>query len=137
MDNDLKQPNNRTPRRPVSSARPTSSRSGVSSRPVASRPKAPMTAEEKLKRSMRGLSYTSSGIGGINNNSNVADSKGSARKKVGGVVLDLETIQGANKQKLETKGRRNGVAIMILSLLLVVSLSLIAYIRLKVRLHGL
>ncbi|MBO5910258.1 MAG: hypothetical protein J6Q15_01980, partial [Clostridia bacterium] len=84
----------------------------------------PMSAEEKLKRSMKGLSYTGSSATGskLSAESNTKTQKASSRKKVGGVVLDLDTIQDANKQKLETKGRRNNVIILVLSLLLVVSL---------------
>ena len=43
------------------------------------------------------------------------------RKKVGGVVLDLETIQEANNQKFDTRTKRNNIVILILSLLLIVS----------------
>ena len=83
-----------------------------------------LSAEEKLKRSMKGLSHTGSGGGGIGltTSTTTTKSKGGERKKVGGVVLDMETIQGAHKQKFETKGRRNNVVILVLTLLLVVSL---------------
>ena len=37
-------------------------------------------------------------------------------------MLDMDTIQDANKQKFETKGRRHNVVILILSLLLIISL---------------
>lgn len=84
----------------------------------------PMSAEEKLKRSMKGLSHIGGGSGlNINSSSTSTQSaNSSSRKKVGGVVLDVGTIQDAHKQKFETKGRRNNVIILVLSLLLVVSL---------------
>ncbi|MBQ8522501.1 MAG: hypothetical protein IJ458_02415 [Clostridia bacterium] len=90
----------------------------------------PMSAEEKLKKSMRGLSHMG-GSSGLNlDSSSRVDTKtkssSSSRKKVGGVVLDLETIQDATKQKLQTKGRRNNVIILVLGLLLVVSLVYLA-----------
>lgn len=105
MDNNLRRPTNTT-----RTTRPSSS---------------PMSAEEKLRKGMKGLSHMSGGSGGLNLNANINLDKGDSsavRKKVGGVVLDMETIQDAHKQKFETKGRRNNVIILILSLLLVVSL---------------
>lgn len=91
----------------------------------------PMSKEDKLKRSMKGLSHMNGGMGGgasldsLNSATKMSKDK-SERKKVGGVVLDLDTIQGANQQKFETKGRRNNVIILILSLLLVISLVFLA-----------
>ena len=87
----------------------------------------PMSAEEKLKRSLKGLSYTGSGATGSSLN-RVPQGKvdKNQRKKVGGIVLDIDTIEDANKQKFETKGRRNNVIILVLSLLLVVSLVYLA-----------
>jgi len=84
----------------------------------------PMSAEEKLRKSMRGLSYTGSSASGskLSGGSSINSANTGARKKVGGVVLDIDTIQDAHNQKFETKGRRNNVVILILSLLLVVSL---------------
>ena len=83
----------------------------------------PPSAEEKLKKSMKGLSYMGGGSGGSLDTGAKLDTKEKTeRKKVGGVVLDLDTIADANKQKFDTKGRRNNVIILVLSLLLVVSL---------------
>lgn len=116
-----------SPRPAGTPARPTSPNS---TRPISSgataRSSTPMSAEDKLKRSMKGLSYTGSGSSGLGANAEAEKSKADARKKVGGVVLDMETIQDANKQKLQTKGRRNGVIILVLSLLLVASLVYLA-----------
>lgn len=89
----------------------------------------PSSPEEKLKKSMKGLSYTGSGSSNLDLNPSAKlhkQEKTNVRKKVGGVVLDVETIHDANKQKFETKGRRNNVVILILSLLLVVSLIYLA-----------
>jgi len=92
------------------------------------RPTTSMSAEERLKRSMRNLSYTSGGLGNANTQSSNRGKPAidASRKKVGGVVLDIETIEDANKQKFETRGRRNNVIILILCLLLVVSLVYLA-----------
>lgn len=82
-----------------------------------------MSAEDKLKKSIKNLSYTSTGMSSASvTKQKSTGSKATARKKVGGVVLDVETIQGTTKQKFETRGRRNNVIILVLSLLLVVSL---------------
>lgn len=90
----------------------------------------PMSAEEKLKKSMKGLSHLGGGGSmGLNAGADETKSKKSStneRKKVGGVVLDMDTIKDANKQKFETKGRRNNVIILVLSLLLVVALVYLA-----------
>ena len=138
MENEEKKPTTRT-RKSSSSSSATSStgaRKSTSSTTSSTRIRKTTTkseiaglsstqsAEEKLKRSMKGLSHTGSGGGGIGltTSTQITKSKNSERKKVGGVVLDMETIQGAHKQKFETKGRRNNVVILVLSLLLVVSL---------------
>lgn len=89
------------------------------------------SAEEKLKRSMRGLSHMSGGMGsGILDSSSVSSSRKSKekveRKKVGGVVLDIDTIEGATKQSFDTGGGRKNIIIIVLSLLLVVSLVFLA-----------
>lgn len=87
-----------------------------------------LSAEDRLKKSMKSLSHTSGGFGGGElSKSGLGTKSYSAkadptRKKVGGVVLDIETIEDATKQKFETRGRRNNVIILILSLLLVVSI---------------
>ncbi|MBO5910369.1 MAG: hypothetical protein J6Q15_02545, partial [Clostridia bacterium] len=94
-----------------------------------------MSAEDKLKKSIKNLSYTSSGTSSVDvAKEKPTASKTTSRKKVGGVVLDVETIQDATKQKFETRGRRNNVIILVLSLLLVVSLvylaiTVISYIK--------
>jgi hypothetical protein len=101
MDNNIKRPNSGT-RRPSLS---------------------PMSAEDKLKKSMRGLSYTGSGLGTVGTSSQrPLNKQAEQRKKVGGVVLDVDTIQDANKTKFETKTRRNNVIILVLSLLFIMSL---------------
>jgi hypothetical protein len=97
------------------------------------------SAEDKLKKSLKSLSYTSGTSGGstsrkttkstTTSSSKTTASKGTtkeARKKVGGVVLDVETIQDASKQKFETRGKRNNVIILLLVLVLVVSLVFLA-----------
>ena len=92
-----------------------------------SRPKSsPMSAEEKLKKSMKGLSHMGGGGGGLNLDTSAEVTNTTERKKVGGVVLDVGTIQDANKQKLQTKGRRNTVIIVVLILALVMSLAYLA-----------
>ena len=72
----------------------------------------PLSAEEKLKKSMKGLSHMGGGGGGgLNIDTGITlntDDK-VERKKVGGVVLDVETIQDANKQKLQTSNKRRNV----------------------------
>ena len=99
----------------------------------------PLSAEEKLKKSMKGLSHMGGvGGGGLNLDTGAGlsvDDK-AVRKKVGGVVLDMETIQDANKQKLQTSNKRRNVVILVLSLLLVISLvylvvAIIGYINSK------
>ena len=90
------------------------------------------SAEDKLKKSMKTLSYTGGGTGGstpirvTNRPTSTQNTSKEDRKKVGGVVLDVETIQGASKQKFETRGRRNNVIILVLVLALVVSLVFLA-----------
>ena len=112
MDN-----NTNRPIKPSSTPRPA--------RPESTR----LSAEERLKRSIRNLSYTSGASGNLNsgvNKSRTSSKENVTRKKVGGVVLDVDAIQEATNQKLETRGRRNAVIITVLSLLLVVSLVYLA-----------
>ena len=95
-------------------------------RTQSSRPQStPMSAEEKLRKSMRGLSHMGGvGSGGLDVNRTTSlnnTSTKTSRKKVGGVVLDIGAIEETNSQSIETKGKRNNVIIFILSLLLVVS----------------
>lgn len=85
-----------------------------------------MSPEEKLAKTSRNLSHMSGGGAG---NSNIDLSKYTQkanatqqRKKVGGVVLDVDTIQDVNNQKINTRDKRNKVIILILSLALIVSL---------------
>lgn len=87
----------------------------------------PLTPEEKLARSSRNLSYTAgAGIG----NSHIDLSRyarkpvdpGAERKKVGGIVLDVDTIQDVTSQRMNTKDKRNRVIILVLVLALIVSL---------------
>ena len=90
-----------------------------------------MSAKEKLSKSAKNLAYTSSGIDAEVDEEEKPSkpaSKSSTieRKKVGGVVLDLETIEDATKQKFDTRGRRNSIVILILSLLLAASLVYLA-----------
>ena len=87
-----------------------------------------ISAEEKLRKSLKNLSYTSGGATNISSSptTKASTAKKDTRKKVGGVVLDVETIQDATKQKLETRGKRNNVFILILVLLLVISLIYLA-----------
>lgn len=118
------------------SQKPTPRAGSVSNSP---RPTTRMSAEDKLKKSIKNLSYTSGGSGSMNMGttrttakssstakSSIATTSETSRKKVGGVVLDVETIQDATKQKLETRGKRNNVIIIILSILLVISLVYLA-----------
>ena len=90
----------------------------------------PISAEEKLKKSMKGLSHMGGGVSaGLSSTIGETKSKKSSaneRKKVGGVVLDMDTIKDANKQKFETKGRSNNVIILVLSLFLVVAIVYLA-----------
>ena len=87
-----------------------------------------LSAEDKLKKSMKNLSYTSGGFGSGELNRSTLNTRSTkqavdpSRKKVGGVILDLETIEDATKQKFETRGKRNNIIIFILSLALVVSI---------------
>lgn len=107
--------------------KPTNSAGRVSSSPSKN-----LTAEEKLKKSIKSLSHTSGGLGGGELSKSSLTNKSSStkadigRKKVGGVVLDIETIEDATKQKFETRGKRNNIIIFILSLALVVSLIFLA-----------
>lgn len=121
----------------------TKSRSSASSKSDSAK----MSAEDKLKKSIKNLSYTSGGstkVASSSSSKSTSSSKRSPkssskieeRKKVGGVVLDVETIQDATKQKFETRGRRNNVIILVLVFALVVSLvflaiSIVSYQRSK------
>lgn len=83
-----------------------------------------MSAEEKLKKSLNNLSHTGSS-GGINaelKTSKTSSYSGEKRRKVGGVVLDIEAIQEASNQKIDTRGKRNNAIITILVILLIISL---------------
>lgn len=108
--------------------KPTKKAGGVSNSP------SKMSAEEKLKRSIKNLSYTSGGTGSMDLGSTSKSTKSSTattssektRRKVGGVVLDVDTIQDATKQQLQTKTKRNNVIILVLGLLLVISLVYLA-----------
>lgn len=85
-----------------------------------------MSAEEKLAKGSRNLSHTSgAGMGNSNIDLSKYTQKANAtqqRKKVGGVVLDVDTIQDVNNQKINTRDKRNKVIILILVLALIVSL---------------
>ncbi len=84
------------------------------------------SAEDKLKKSMKGLSHMGGVGGGLNLDTSTESKNSTERKKVGGVVLDVGTIQDASKQRLQTKGRRNTVVILVLSLALIISLVYLA-----------
>ena len=91
----------------------------------------------KLKKSLKNLSYTS-GTSGASTASYgqtrlASRPKKEERKKVGGVLLDVETIQDATKQKFETKGRRKNVIILMLVLALVVALVFVTITALNYR----
>ena len=87
----------------------------------------PMSAEEKLKRGLKGLSHMGGGaMGSSLNQTSQSKADGAQRKKVGGVVLDLETIEDVNKQSYASKTKRNNVIIFVLGLLLVASLVYLA-----------
>ena len=92
------------------------------------------SAEERLKKSLKSLSHASGGAGNINLQSSVSagtkrSGKAASRKQVGGVVLDLETIKDANRQKLtDTRRSRNRAIIVILSILLAISLVYLAIV---------
>ena len=91
---------------------------------------APGSAKDKLEKSLKGLSFAGGGVGSskIDLGPDITKtSNDKSRKKVGGVVLDLDTIQDANKQKLSAKSnRRNTVIIIVLAVLLVLSLAYLA-----------
>jgi len=98
------------------------------------RPPMRPSAEDRFNKSFKNLAYTSGGGGGALNMASSSSSQGKhnahshtpSRKKVGGVVLDMETIQDANKQRLEKSNKRNNVIIVVLSMCLVVSLVYLA-----------
>lgn len=86
-----------------------------------------LSPEEKLARGSRNLSYTAgSGFGSgrmdLPRFSRHAHDPSQERKKVGGVVLDVDTIQDVTSQKMNTRDRRNRVIILVLSLALIASL---------------
>lgn len=93
------------------------------------------TPEEKLNRSMQNLAYTSGGIGynGFNQNGNNANNSYQAtqRKKVGGVVLDMDTIKDVNQKGVDTRTKRNNAIILILCLLLLLSCAYLAVVILR------
>ncbi len=120
---------NSSTNRPVRPTRPAGSPTGTRPVGTATRPtsqaSSPISAEDKLRKSMKGLSYTGSSSSGsrtLNTKQSMDATNQSARKKVGGIVLDVETIQQTHNKGFETKGRRNNVIILILAILLVVSL---------------
>lgn len=85
------------------------------------------SAEERLKHTMKNLSYTSGGSNNLNVNlSKPTQPQSTGRRKVGGVVLDMDTIQEATNQKIDTRGRKSTVVIIILAVLLVISLVYLA-----------
>ena len=80
-------------------------------------------AESKVTKRLRAMGSGMNNAGNTSLNlGRSSDSSSNSRKKVGGVVLDLETIEDASRQKINTKSRRNNVIILVLSLLLVISL---------------
>lgn len=91
-----------------------------------------LSPEEKLQKSAKKLSYTSgSGLGqsGADLSKYIkksASNSATERKKVGGVVLDMDTIQDVTSQKMNTRDKRNNVIILILVLALIVSLVFLA-----------
>ena len=84
------------------------------------------SAEDKISKRLKSMG---SGLNANNTRLNLnkdTTSNSATRKKVGGVVLDIEAIEDATRQKFDTKGKRNNVIILVLSLLLVVSLVYLA-----------
>ena len=139
MDNETKKTSTRTTKTGTKSTETTktsstTTRKTTSSSRTSSTTKSakttPASNKEKLEKSIKGLSFAGGGMGNTKLDSitdlNIStDAKD--RKKVGGVVLDMETIQDANQQKLANKGNgRNNVIIVVLSLLLVLSLVYLA-----------
>lgn len=116
---------------------------GDPKRPVNNSQYGNKSAEERLNRSMQNLAYTSGGVGsntGFNQGQqydfNQSQQPSNVRKKVGGVVLDMDTIKDVSQQGVETRGKRNSAVILILSLLLIVSCAYLAitvlqYVRFK------
>ena len=92
-----------------------------------------LSAEDKLKKGLKNISYTSNT--NFNSNLNNMETRSSSpvinklnnsnndpsRRKVGGVVLDIETIKDATKQKIQNQSKRNSVIIVILCSLLIIS----------------
>ncbi|MFQ6724094.1 MAG: hypothetical protein ACLRFE_01995, partial [Clostridia bacterium] len=108
-----------------SGAKSTRSTSSSTSGRSNSRGSKSLSAEEKLKKSMKGLSYTGSSATGVNMdilNQEESKPKVKERKKIGGVVLDMGSVETNKKENYITKRGRNSVIILILSLLLVASL---------------
>lgn len=84
------------------------------------------SAEEKIGKRLRTMGSGLKSTGTRLNLNKEPIATPNIRKKVGGVVLDIEAIEDATRQKFDTKGRRNNVIILVLSLLLVVSLVYLA-----------
>lgn len=91
------------------------------------------SAEDKLNRSMKNLSYTSGGVGSKSNDFDVTKytkryqkQAEPERKKVGGIVLDDETIRDVTSQKVDTRTKRNNVIIFVLGLLLATAIIYLA-----------
>ena len=105
---------------------------GQNDRPIRSS-SSPMSVEERMRQSMKGISQmggVSSGEGVLSGGTNSSYSSAKKdnkddndRKKVGGVVLDMDLMEGAQRQTFDTKGRRNNVIIVVLSLMLVASIA--------------
>ena len=142
MDTESKKPTkssggvSNSPKSTTTRSRATTTRTRTSSGGAG----APLSAEEKLKKSLKSLSHTggggtglkSSSTGGVKSTRSTSSKSGGGtkatdqRKKVGGVVLDVETIQDASKQKLHKSNRRNNVIILTLVILLIISLVYLA-----------
>ena len=87
-----------------------------------------LSSSEKFERGSRSLSHMNGGSTGTKlykiDRSNEGDMM---RRKVGGVMLDADLIQDANKQKLEnTKNKQKTAVIIVLSILLALSLVYLA-----------
>ena len=88
------------------------------------------SAEDRINKRLKSMgSGMGSGLSANTTRLNLnkdTTSNSSTRKKVGGVVLDIEAIEDATRQRFDTKGKRNNVIILVLSLLLAVSLVYLA-----------
>ncbi len=82
------------------------------------------SATERFERGSRTLSHMNGGTTGAKlYRINRPDQDAMSRRQVGGVVLDTELIQDANKQKLNsTKSKQKTAVIVVLSVLLALSL---------------